>query len=174
MAARTFKELNPGDLIMSLEMNRRTLCPIVEVCKVIRIGKEYSDRVGQSYGRLINLELTDSLQESFEVALESEVDTSIFDRVVYSTSPEVIYRELQIQKQKAKSFLDNRSKYELCIEECDKAMMKIAPQEAAKPTADFTTPDIQALIKKEIENSINPINKMVSEMYQSLMPEKSQ
>ena len=170
--AKNFKDVQPGDLVLSLEMNRRTLLPLMEVCRVMRIGKEFTDKVGSGYGRLIKVELADSTQETFEVVLESETNTSIYDKVVYSTSPEVIYQEVGIQKQKAKAVIENLSKYKLCIEECDKIQLKLAPpEEVQKPQgSSLTNQDIQDMIKREIEASLTPMTDMVTKMYNSLMP----
>lgn len=169
--ATNFNQVKPGDIILSLEMNRRTLCPIMETCKVIRVSKEYTDRVGSNYGRLVKLEVTDSTQETYEVTLEAETNGSIFDKVFYSTSPDLIYQELQVQRQKAKAILDNKSKYELCIEECDKYMDFLVPPSKPEPVNNIADKDtIQSLIQQEISKSLDPMKTMVTQMYESLIP----
>ena len=169
--AINFNQVKPGDIILSLEMNRRTLCPIMETCKVIRVSKEYTDRVGSNYGRLVKLEVTDSTQETYEVTLEAETNGSIFDKVFYSTSPDLIYQELQVQRQRAKAILDNKSKYELCIEECDKYMDFLVPPSKPEPVNNIADKDtIQSLIQQEISKSIDPMKTMVTQMYESLIP----
>lgn len=171
--ATKFNELKPGDLILSLEMNRRTLCPILEPCKVLKVSKEFTDRVGNTYGRLVKLEIMDSTQESFEVTLEAESNGSIYDRVFYSTSPEDVYQELQLQKQKAQSVIDNIPKYKLCIEECDKAMMRIAPPENNSPSKGISTQDIEQHIQSVISKQLEPVNQMVKTLYNSLVSGES-
>lgn len=169
--AVNFNQVKPGDIILSLEMNRRTLCPIMETCKVIRVSKEYTDRVGSNFGRLVKLEVTDSTQETYEVTLEAETNGSIFDKVFYSTSPDLIYQELQVQRQKAKSILDNKSKYELCIEECDKYMDFLVPPQKPEPVNNIADKDtLQSLIQQEISKSLDPMKTMVTQMYESLIP----
>lgn len=169
--AVNFNQVKPGDIILSLEMNRRTLCPIMETCKVIRVSKEYTDRVGSNFGRLVKLEVTDSTQETYEVTLEAETNGSIFDKVFYSTSPDLIYQELQVQRQKAKAILDNKSKYELCIEECDKYMDFLVPPSKPEPVNTIADKDtIQSLIQQEINKSLDPMKTMITQMYESLIP----
>lgn len=169
--ATNFNQVKPGDIILSLEMNRRTMCPIMETCKVIRVSKEYTDRVGSNYGRLVKLEVTDSTQETYEVTLEAETNGSIFDKVFYSTSPDLIYQELQVQRQRAKAILDNKSKYELCIEECDKYMDFLAPPSKPEPVNNIADKDtLQSLIQQEISKSLDPMKTMVTQMYESLIP----
>ena len=167
-----FNELQPGDAILSLEMNRRTLCPILEVCKVIRVSKEFTDRVGNSFGRLVKLEITDSTQESYEVTLEADTNGSIFDRVFYSTSPEIVFQEVQIQKQRAQSTIDNMSKYKLCVEECDKIMLKLAPKDSNNQ-APQNAPDLDKLVQEAVSKHIAPVSEMVKTLYDSLLSTSS-
>lgn len=169
--AINFNQVKPGDILLSLEMNRRTLCPIMETCKVIRVSKEFTDRVGSNFGRLVKLEVTDSTQETYEVTLEAETNGSIFDKVFYSTSPDIIYQELQVQRHRAKAILDNKSKYELCVEECDKYMAVLVPPQKPEPVNNIPDKDtLQNLIQQEISKSLDPMKNMVTQMYESLMP----
>lgn len=162
-----FKEVQPGDIVLGLEMNRRTLCPTLEICKVLRVGKEFTDRVGSSFGRLIRIELVDSTQESYEVVLESDTDGSIYDKVFYSTSPEAIFQEVQVQKQRAQATIDNISKYKLCVEECDKILLKLAPQDHVQTTSNI--PDIDRLVQEAVNKQISPMNEMIKTLYNSLI-----
>lgn len=162
-----FKEVQPGDIVLGLEMNRRTLCPTLEICKVIRVGKEFTDRVGSSFGRLIRIELVDSTQESYEVVLESDTDGSIYDKVFYSTSPEAIFQEVQVQKQRAQATIDNINKYKLCVEECDKILLRLAPQDHVQTTSNI--PDIDRLVQEAVNKQISPMNEMIKTLYNSLM-----
>lgn len=163
-----FKEVQPGDIILGLEMNRRTLCPTLEVCKVLRVSKEFTDRVGNSFGRLVKIELVDSTQESYEVVLEADTEGSIYDKVFYSTSPEAVFQEVQVQKQRAQATIDNISKYKLCVEECDKIMLRLAPQDHAQ--AQSNMPDIDRLVQEAVNKQLAPVSEMVKTIYDSLMP----
>ena len=167
-----FKEVQPGDIILGLEMNRRTLCPILEACRVIKVGKEFTDRVGGSYGRLIKLELIDSTQESYEVILEAETSGSIYDKIFYSTSPEAIFQEVQVQKQRAQATIDNMSKYKLCVEECDKIMLRLSPQDHT-PSAP-NVPNLDKMVQEAVSKQIGPMSEMVKTLYDSLVTPKSE
>ena len=162
-----FKEVQPGDIVLGLEMNRRTLCPTLEICKVIRVGKEFTDRVGSSFSRLVRIELVDSTQESYEVVLESDTDGSIYDKIFYSTSPEAIFQEVQVQKQRAQATIDNINKYKLCVEECDKILLKLAPRDHVQTTSNI--PDIDRLVQEAVNKQISPMNEMIKTLYNSLM-----
>lgn len=162
-----FKEVQPGDIILGLEMNRRTLCPTLEVCKVLRVSKEFTDRVGNSFGRLVKIELVDSTQESYEVVLEADTEGSIYDKVFYSTSPEAVFQEVQVQKQRAQATIDNISKYKLCVEECDKIMLRLAPQDHAQAKSNM--PDIDRLVQEAVNKQLAPVSEMVKALHDSLV-----
>lgn len=161
-----FKEVQPGDIILGLEMNRRTLCPTLEVCKVLRVSKEFTDRVGNSFGRLVKIELVDSTQESYEVVLEADNEGSIYDKVFYSTSPEAVFQEVQVQKQRAQATIDNINKYKLCVEECDKIMLKLAPKDHAQAQSNIQ--DIDRLVQEAVNKQLAPVSEMVKTLYDSL------
>ena len=168
--ALKFNEVKPGDIILSLEMDRRSLCPILEACKILRVGKEFTDKVGSSFGRLIKLEVIDSTQESHEIIIESDSIVSVYDRVIYSTSPEEIYQELQVQKHKAQSIIDNTPKYELCVAECEKAMQQIYPKQS---DSNQVIPDtnLEQVINEAVKKQLDPINNMVKTLYDNLVSE---
>lgn len=166
-----FNELKTGDLVLSLEMNRRMLCPIFEVCKVLKIGKEYTGRMSDDkFSRLIKLELVDSTNNSYEVVLEAETNSSIFDKVYYTTSPEAVYNEVAIQKQKALAVLQNRKKYEACVEECDNILKRLSP-ESPKENAQqvqATEANIKNIIREEVGTILEPTMQKIDILYNSL------
>lgn len=171
--ALTFNQVKPGDIILSLEMDKRGLYPIVEACKIIKTGKEYSDRIGNSYGRLIKLEVVDSTNDSFEVVLEADSNGSIYDRIFYSTDPGLILQELHVQKQRAQFVINNVPKYKTCIEECDKWINQLSNKPSSNETGiSQVDPDfIRDSIKSEVQASMSPILEKITAMYNSLMGE---
>lgn len=166
-----FKNLKPGDIILSLEMNRRMLCPVFEVCRVLRIGEEYTGRVNDDkFSRLLKLELLDSNRSNFEISVEPDHDGSIYDKVYYTTSPESVYNEVLIQKQKAEAILQNHKKYEACIEECNSILAKLSPEEPSNKQDKYVkSADVKSLIQEEVKNILDPISKKIDSLYNSLM-----
>lgn len=168
-----FNEIKPGDLVLSLEMNRRMLCPIFEVCKVLRVGQEYTGRMSDDkFTRLIKLELMDSTNNSYEVVVEAETDGSIYDKVYYTTSPEAIYNEVTVQKQKALSIIQNIKKYEACVEECSNIQAKLLPEDKKGSIQSQQNIDIKEIIHEEIGNILAPTLKKIDILYKSLTNEE--
>lgn len=118
-----FKNLQRGDTVFSLERDRRSLYPIFDHAKVVKVGesKPRATEKGDGFANLTEVTLQDSVG-TITVLLPADSLEGIYNNVYYTLKPENILNEVTLQKEQALNVINNISRYEGIVAECDNIM----------------------------------------------------
>lgn len=133
-----FQKLQKGDIIFSLERDRRALYPIFDQARILKVGESKPMASGTKDGFVNSIELViqDSVSQ-LTIYLPSQSDEGIYNGVYYTTDIVNIINEVTMQKQNALNILNNRPKFEAIVSECDKILGSINYKEPGKPAPEF-------------------------------------
>lgn len=120
MEEMKFKSLQRGDLVFTLERDRRSMYPIFDRVKVVKVGesKPRANENGDGFSNLIEIVLQDSIG-TVTVYLPSDGNEGIYNNVYYTLIGSNIVNEVSLQRSQALGIINNVGKYENIIKECD-------------------------------------------------------
>lgn len=120
MEEMKFRSLQRGDLVFTLERNRRSMYPIFDRAKVVKVGesKLRANENGDGFSNLIEIVLQDSIG-TVTVYLPSDGNEGIYNNVYYTLIGNNIVNEVSLQRSQALGIINNVGKYENIIKECD-------------------------------------------------------
>lgn len=111
--------LTRGDSVFTLERDRRSMYPIFDRAKVVKVG-ESKARANENgdVSNLIEIVLQDSIG-TVTVYLPSDGNEGIYNNVYYTLIGSNIINEVSLQRSQALGIINNVGKYENIIKECD-------------------------------------------------------
>lgn len=115
-----FQKLQKGEVIFTLEKDRRSGYPIFDTARIVKVGESKPMASGAKDGFVNSVELViqDSVSQ-LTIYLPSQSDEGIYNGVYYTTDVVNIINEVTMQKQNALNILNNRPKFEAIVSECD-------------------------------------------------------
>ena len=135
-----FQKLQKGDIIFSLERDRRALYPIFDQARILKVGesKPMASMVKDGFVNSLELVIQDSVSQ-LTIYLPSQSDEGIYNGVYYTTDIVNIINEVTMQKQNALNILNNRPKFEAVVSECDNILNSINQSQSApsRPAPEF-------------------------------------
>nr|UVX38591.1 MAG: hypothetical protein [Bacteriophage sp.]UVX65845.1 MAG: hypothetical protein [Bacteriophage sp.]UWF96112.1 MAG: hypothetical protein [Bacteriophage sp.]UWG27599.1 MAG: hypothetical protein [Bacteriophage sp.]DAY56424.1 MAG TPA: hypothetical protein [Caudoviricetes sp.] len=135
-----FQKLQKGEVIFTLEKDRRSGYPIFDTAKIVKVGESKPMASGTKDGFVNSIELViqDSVSQ-LTIYLPSQSDEGIYNGVYYTTDIVNIINEVTIQKQNALNILNNRPKFEAVVSECDNILNSINQSQSApsRPAPEF-------------------------------------
>ena len=137
-----FQKLQKGEVIFTLEKDRRFGYPIFDTAKIVKVGESKPMASGTKDGFVNSIELViqDSVSQ-LTIYLPSQSDEGIYNGVYYTTDIVNIINEVTIQKQNALNILNNRPKFEavVSVSECDNILNSINQSQSApsRPAPEF-------------------------------------
>lgn len=131
-----FQKLQKGEVIFTLEKDRRSGYPIFDTAKIVKVGE--SKPMASGTNNSIELVIQDSVSQ-LTIYLPSQSDEGIYNGVYYTTDIVNIINEVTIQKQNALNILNNRPKFEAVVSECDNILNSINQSQSApsRPAPEF-------------------------------------
>lgn len=120
MEEMKFRSLQRGDLVFTLERDRRSMYPIFDRAKVVKVGesKPRANENGDGLSNLIEIVLQDSIG-TVTVYLPSDGNEGIYNNVYYTLIGSNIVNEVSLQRSQALGIINNVGKYENIIKKCD-------------------------------------------------------
>lgn len=120
MEEMKFRSLQRGDLVFTLERDRRSMYPIFDRAKVVKVGesKLRANENGDGFSNLIEIVLQDSIG-TVTVYLPSDGNEGIYNNVYYTLIGNNVVNEVSLQRSQALGIINNVGKYENIIKECD-------------------------------------------------------
>lgn len=133
-----FQKLQKGDIIFSLERDRRALYPIFDQARILKVGesKPMASMVKDGFVNSLELVIQDSVSQ-ITIYLPSQAEEGIYNGIYYTTNLDNIVSEVSNQRQNAVNILNNRERYETIVSECDKILGSINYKEPGKPAPEF-------------------------------------
>lgn len=137
-----FQKLQKGEVIFTLEKDRRSGYPIFDTAKIVKVGESKPMASGTKDGFVNSIELViqDSVSQ-LTIYLPSQSDEGIYNGVYYTTDIVNIINEVTMQKQNALNILNNRPKFEavVSVSECDNILNSINQSQSAqsRPAPEF-------------------------------------
>lgn len=135
-----FQKLQKGEVIFTLEKDRRSGYPIFDTAKIVKVGESKPMASGTKDGFVNSIELViqDSVSQ-LTIYLPSQSDEGIYNGVYYTTDIVNIINEVTMQKQNALNILNNRPKFEAVVSECDNILGLInnRSESPRNPAPDF-------------------------------------
>lgn len=115
-----FSKLQKGDIIYTLERDRRSGYPIFNKAQVLKVGESKPRATGPDGSFVANTEIViqDSVS-SLTIYLPTDAAEGIHNNIYYTTDLCNIINEVNIQRTTAVNILNNREKYEAVVTECD-------------------------------------------------------
>ena len=133
-----FQKLQKGDIIFSLERDRRALYPIFDQARILKVGesKPMASMGKDGFVNSLELVIQDSVSQ-ITIYLPSQAEEGIYNGIYYTTNLDNIISEVSNQRQNAVNILNNRERYEAIVSECDKILGSINYKEPSKPAPEF-------------------------------------
>jgi hypothetical protein len=130
MEEMKFKSLQRGDSVFILERDRRSMYPIFDRAKVVKVGesKPRANENGDGFSNLIEIVLQDSIG-TVTVYLPSDGDEGIYNNVYYTLVGINIVNEVSLQRSQALNIINNVGKYENIVKECDNILAMFEKKE---------------------------------------------
>lgn len=158
-----FQKLQKGEVIFTLEKDRRSGYPIFDSARVMKVGESKPMASGAKDGFVNSVELViqDSVSQ-LTVYLPSQSDEGIYNGVYYTTDIVNIINEVTMQKQNALSILNNRQKFEAIVSECDNILGSINQPESSKPAPEFE--EFTATVNQRLTNQETLLMRIAQEL----------
>lgn len=135
-----FQKVQKGEMIFTLEKDRRSGYPIFDTARIVKVGESKPMASGAKDGFVNSVELViqDSVSQ-LTVYLPSQSDEGIYNGVYYTTDVVNIINEVTMQKHNALNILNNRPKFEAIVSECDNILGLInnLSESPRNPAPDF-------------------------------------
>ena len=115
-----FQKVQKGDMIFTLEKDRRSGYPIFDQARVLKVGesKPMASNGKEGFVNSIELVIQDSISQ-ITIYLSTNVNEGIYNGTYYTTNLDNIINEVSMQKQNALNILNNKAKFEAVVSECD-------------------------------------------------------
>lgn len=115
-----FQKVQKGDMIFTLEKDRRSGYPIFDQARVLKVGesKPMASNGKEGFVNSIELVIQDSISQ-ITIYLPTNVNEGIYNGTYYTTNLDNIINEVSMQKQNALNILNNKAKFEAVVSECD-------------------------------------------------------
>lgn len=171
MEEMKFKSLQRGDLVFTLERDRRSMYPIFDRAKVVKVGesKPRANENGDGFSNLIESNLIEIvLQDSIgtvTVYLPSDGNEGIYNNVYYTLIGSNIVNEVSLQRSQALGIINNVGKYENIIKECDNIL---AMFENKEPTNGSQFNEEFASFRKDVVSVLQSQQQAINLMMDSL------
>lgn len=171
MEEMKFKSLQRGDSVFTLERDRRSMYPIFDRAKVVKVGesKPRANENGDGFSNLIEIVLQDSIG-TVTVYLPSDGDEGIYNNVYYTLVGINIVNEVSLQRSRALNIINNVGKYENIVKECDNilAMFELAMFEKKEPTNGSQFNEEFASFRKDVVSVLQSQQQAINLMMDSL------
>lgn len=135
-----FQKVQKGDMIFTLEKDRRSGYPIFDQARVLKVGesKPMASNGKEGFVNSIELVIQDSISQ-ITIYLPTNVNEGIYNGTYYTTNLDNIINEVSMQKQNALNILNNKAKFEAIVSECDNILNSINQSSSApsKPAPGF-------------------------------------
>lgn len=135
-----FQKLQKGEVIFTLEKDRRSGYPIFDTAKIVKVGESKPMASGTKDGFVNSIELViqDSISQ-ITIYLPTNVNEGIYNGTYYTTNLDNIINEVSMQKQNALNILNNKAKFEAVVSECDNILGLInnRSESPRNPAPDF-------------------------------------
>lgn len=167
MEEMKFKSLQRGDLVFTLERDRRSMYPIFDRAKVVKVGesKPRANENGDGFSNLIEIVLQDSIG-TVTVYLPSDGNEGIYNNVYYTLIGSNIVNEVSLQRSQALGIINNVvGKYENIVKECDNIL---ALFENKEPTNGNQFNEEFASFKKDVVSVLQSQQQAINLMMDSL------
>lgn len=158
MEEMKFKSLQRGDLVFTLERDRRSMYPIFDRAKVVKVGES------KPRANLIEIVLQDSIG-TVTVYLPSDGNEGIYNNVYYTLIGSNIVNEVSLQRSQALGIINNVGKYENIIKECDNIL---AMFENKEPTNGSQFNEEFASFRKDVVSVLQSQQQAINLMMDSL------
>lgn len=170
MEEMKFKSLQRGDLVFTLERDRRSMYPIFDRAKVVKVGesKPRANENGDGFSNLISNLIEIVLQDSIgtvTVYLPSDGNEGIYNNVYYTLIGSNIVNEVSLQRSQALGIINNVGKYENIIKECDNIL---AMFENKEPTNGSQFNEEFASFRKDVVSVLQSQQQAINLMMDSL------
>lgn len=121
-----FQKVQKGDMIFTLEKDRRSGYPIFDQARVLKVGesKPMASNGKEGFVNSIELVIQDSISQ-ITIYLPTNVNEGIYNGTYYTTNLDNIINEVSMQKQNALNILNNKAKFEAVVSECDNILDNI-------------------------------------------------
>lgn len=119
MEVLNFSALKKGDVIFTLEQDRRSGYPIFDQATVLKMGESKPRPTSKdgTYETMVELILQDSVGQ-MSIFLPTNNSEGIYNNTYFTTDITNIDNELKVQQERAQMVLDNREKYAAIVGEC--------------------------------------------------------
>lgn len=166
MEEMKFKSLQRGDLVFTLERDRRSMYPIFDRAKVVKVGesKPRANENGDGFSNPIEIVLQDSIG-TVTVYLPSDGNEGIYNNVYYTLIGNNIVNEVSLQRSQALGIINNVGKYENIIKECDNIL---AMFENKEPTNGSQFNEEFASFRKDVVSVLQSQQQAINLMMDSL------
>ena len=156
MEEMKFKSLQRGDLVFTLERDRRSMYPIFDRAKVVKVGesKPRANENGDGFSNLIEIVLQDSIG-TVTVYLPSDGNEGIYNNVYYTLIGSNIVNEVSLQRSQALGI----------IKECDNIL---AMFENKEPTNGSQFNEEFASFRKDVVSVLQSQQQAINLMMDSL------
>lgn len=135
-----FQKVQKGDMIFTLEKDRRSGYPIFDQARVLKVGesKPMASNGKEGFINSIELVIQDSISQ-ITIYLPTNVNEGIYNGTYYTTNLDNIINEVSMQKQNALNILNNKAKFEAVVSECDNILGLInnRSESPRNPAPDF-------------------------------------
>lgn len=135
-----FQKVQKGDMIFTLEKDRRSGYPIFDQARVLKVGesKPMASNGKEGFVNSIELVIQDSISQ-ITIYLPTNVNEGIYNGTYYTTNLDNIINEVSMQKQNALNILNNKAKFEAVVSECDNILGLInnRSESPRNPAPDF-------------------------------------
>lgn len=135
-----FQKVQKGDMIFTLEKDRRSGYPIFDQARVLKVGesKPMASNGKEGFVNSIELVIQDSISQ-ITIYLPTNVNEGIYNGTYYTTNLDNIINEVSMQKQNALNILNNKAKFEVVVSECDNILGLInnRSESPRNPAPDF-------------------------------------
>lgn len=135
-----FQKVQKGDMIFTLEKDRRSGYPIFDQARVLKVGesKPMASNGKEGFVNSIELVIQDSISQ-ITIYLPTNVNEGIYNGTYYTTNLDNIINEVSMQKQNALNILNNKAKFEAVVSECDNilGLVNNRSESPRNPAPDF-------------------------------------
>ena len=167
MEEMKFKSLQRGDSVFTLERDRRSMYPIFDRAKVVKVGesKPRANENGDGFSNLIEIVLHQDSIGTVTVYLPSDGNEGIYNNVYYTLIGSNIVNEVSLQRSQALGIINNIGKYENIIKECDNIL---AMFENKEPTNGSQFNEEFASFRKDVVSVLQSQQQAINLMMDSL------
>lgn len=173
MEELTFQKVQKGDILYTLERDRRSGYPIFDKAQVMRVGESKPIATGNDgYTTSTEILIQDSVSQ-LTVYLPANAIEGIHNGIYYTTDLNNIVNELNLQRNNAIQILNSRDKYEAIVTECDNIFATIKNMVAPQPQAQAYKPEEFETFKAEVAEKLSTQQEILMKIASELGLNKS-